>query len=481
MPRQEQQNEDGSQRERGSSAPSSDAAPVGTRRRRRLGVALLVALLALGALLLVYRRGGTGYPNTIADAASEARPEVAVLLREAGRVADRLVERFAYSPDALDAVACAHLRFGKTQEAVAYWEKCLELDPGSASAYYSLGSVAQAAGDLAKAAEHFRKAAELDPDSSRHFAAWGETLMSMGELEEAARVLEQDLRARPRSIPSLLLLGQVYVRRRQYEKARETLEKAIAMAPDFTSAYHGLGTACTKLGDQEKGKEYFERFKLLKAQDAQRHREGLKAADDVARVREALAELYTSAGKVYLGHGEVSTAEEHLRKAAEIDPDFAECRQVLAWLYRMQGRTEEALSELRKLEETAAGDPAVCLSLGEIYSQLAEFEGAERAYQKLIEISPLQGGGYAGLARLYLQADRKIAEARALAEKAVELEPVAPYYSMLALACQRAGDGAGALAAIEEAVAREPGNPAYLRLREMIEKQHAEGARPVAP
>jgi len=460
MPRHEKPKQDGSQRERGSSPRAFRAAPVPTRRRRRLGVALLVALVGLGALLLVYRRDGTGYPNTIADGASDARPEVAVLLREAGQVADRLVERFPYSLDALDAMARAHLRFGKTRVAAAYWEKCLELDPDYAPAHYSLGSIAQEGGELAKAAEYYRKAAELEPHASRHFSALGETRMNMGELDEAARVLEQDLQAHPRSIPSLILVGQVYVRLQQYEKARDTLETAIEMAPSFTNAYFGLGTACTKLGDREKGKEYFERFKALKAEDEQRHRDSLKAEDDVARVRQALATLYASSGKVYLAHGEVSTAEEQLRKAVEIDPDFAGARPVLVWLYQVQGRTEEALGD---------------------YTDLGEFEGAERAYRRLVEISPFQGGGYAGLARLYLQADRKIAEARTLAEKAVELEPVAPYYSMLALVCQRVGDGAGALAAIEEAVAREPGNPAYLRVREMIEKQHADGARPVAP
>ena len=481
MPRHEKAERDGFQCERGSSPRFSGAAPVPTRRRRRLGVALLVALAGLGAVLLVYRRDGTGYPNTIADGASGARPEVAALLREAGRVADRLVERFPGSPDALDAMAWVHHRFGKPQEAVAYWEKCLELDPGYAPAHHSLGLIAQEGGDLAAAAEHFREAARIDPDSSRHYAAWAKSLMDMGELEEAARVLEEDLEARPRSIPSLLLVGQAYLRLKQYEKARQSLERAIEMAPDFTSAYYGLGTACTKLGDREKGKEYFAQFKVFKARDKQGHRDELKTVDDVAGVREALAALYTAAGKVYLAHGEVSTAEEHLRRAGEIDPDFAECRQVLAWLYQIQGRTDEALSELRRLEETAAQDPAVCLSLGEIYTQLREFEGAERAYRKLVEISPLQGGGYAGLAKLYLQANRKIAEARALAQKAVELEPVATYYSMLALACQRAGDGAGALAAIEEAARRDPGNPEYHRLRAMIEKQHAEGASPVLP
>jgi tetratricopeptide (TPR) repeat protein len=220
---------------------------------------------------------------------------------------------------------------------------------------------------------------------------------------------------------------------------------------------------------------------VLKAQDEQRHRDGLKTLDDVADVQEGLAAVYTAAGKVYVAHGGVATAEEYLLKAAEVRPDFAESRQVLAWLYQQQGRTDEALEQLAKVEAIAPDDPAVCLNLGERYTELGEFEKAERAYRKLVEVSPHQGGGYAALARLYLQANRKIPEAKTLAQKAVELEPTAPYYFMLAVVCQRAGDRAASLAAIEEALARDPGNAEYGRFREMIGTQHADGARLSAP
>ena len=54
MPRHEQQTEDGSHRERGSAPRASGAASVAARRRWRLGVALLVALVGLGAILLAY-------------------------------------------------------------------------------------------------------------------------------------------------------------------------------------------------------------------------------------------------------------------------------------------------------------------------------------------------------------------------------------------------------------------------------------------
>jgi tetratricopeptide (TPR) repeat protein len=267
MPRHKKREEHGPERDWESRPASVQAAEPGETKGRvlRAGVVLLVLLAGVGAVLLVSGRHKPRRPNAIADKADEARPEVAVLLREASRVVDRLLDRFPDSPDALDAVAWAYRRFGQTQEAVAwayrrfgqtqeavtYWERCLQLDPGSMSAYYSLGLIAQTEGDLAKAVDDFRKAAQLDPQSSRHAVAWAESLMNMGELDEAARVLEKDLQVHPKSVPSVILAGQVYVRLRQYEKARQYLETAVEMAPDYTSAYYGLGTACAKLGDRE--------------------------------------------------------------------------------------------------------------------------------------------------------------------------------------------------------------------------------------
>ena len=176
MPRYAKREEGVAHRDRGPSSPASQAAGPARRRRPawRTAVGLLVLLAGLGAVFLVYRRDGASYPNTIAEGAADAQPEVAALLQEASQVVDRLLERFPDGVEALDAIAWAHQRFGKTQEAVAYWEKCVELDPRFASAHHSLGLVAQTGGDLATAVGCFRKAAELDPGASRHSAALGE-------------------------------------------------------------------------------------------------------------------------------------------------------------------------------------------------------------------------------------------------------------------------------------------------------------------
>jgi len=463
---------------------SSQASESRSHRWRtwRVGLELLVVLAGVAAVVFVYRGDRSRLPNTIADVAVGAEPEVAAMLLEASEVTGRLVDQFPDSWDALDAVAWTHYRFGKSQDAIVHWERCIELDPGRASAYHELGSAAQDAGDLATAVEFFQNAAELAPHSSQHRVCLAESLMNMGELEEAARVLDKDLQVHPTSTPSLFLAGQVYVRLKQYEKAQKLLETVIESAPDYTSAYHWLSTACARQGAREKASEYLDRFKVLKRQDEQRHRDSLVSHDDAADVRKSLAAVHTAAGKVYLAHGDLQTAESHLRRAIEVCPDSAiEPRQVLAWFYQKQGRTDRALAELAELKEGVMEDPAVCLTLGQLYDQLGEFERAEQAYKRLVEISPHRGGGYAALANLYLQANRNLPEARTLAQKAVELEPVALYYFQLALACQRAGDRSSAIAAIEEAMARESGNSDYRQLRERLEKQPMDASLPVVP
>lgn len=85
------------------------------------------------------------------------------------------------------------------------------------------------------------------------------------------------------------------------------------------------------------------------------------------------------------------------------------------------------------------------------------FDEAERAYQKAIELALARARAYAMLADLYLQTDRKLHEAKRLAQKAVELQPETPLYRLLSVACEKTGDAAGARAAGQKAFAPAAG------------------------
>jgi hypothetical protein len=74
-----------------------------------------------------------------------------------------------------------------------------------------------------------------------------------------------------------------------------------------------------------------EKFKALKARDEQTHRTELRTVDDVGRVRNHLAQVYTNASKIYLLQEDAQAAEEHLLKAAEVDPNYVD-RIEVRWI-----------------------------------------------------------------------------------------------------------------------------------------------------
>jgi superkiller protein 3 len=331
-----------------------------------------------------------------------------------------------------------------------------------------MGVAAREAGEHAEAADLFRKALELEPGSAGLSADLADVLTKLGRLEEAAAVVQKSLEMRPRFLPSLIQLGQILLQQKEYEKAKRVLEDAIQIDPGFSNAYYGLATAYARLGDQEKSKACLEKLKALRARDTAAHQRSLKAADGVFDVVRTVADVSTAAAKVYLAYDEPAEAEQLLLRASQVYPNHAGSPQALAWLYEQQGRSDEALKTLTDLRDRLPGELSVHVRLGELYARLQQFDKAEQAYTRAIEIMPSQAESYVALADLYLQANRKLPEAKVLALKAVDLRPSADCYALLGATCQRNGDRAGARSALQHALVLDPRNAQYRRAYEML-------------
>jgi tetratricopeptide (TPR) repeat protein len=408
----------------------------------------------------------------IGEVAGRASPDSAALLYEAGTVMDRVLRQFPNSAETLHAVASFYEGLGRSKDAVRCWEAALNLDPSTGPvAHAAIGAIAYRGGELDRAAEHFRLAMQQDPGVSAHPVRLAEVLIDQGRPQEAVELLEGLLKSRPRLMAASVFLGQAYLRLQQYDKARAHLETGVALGPDYPNAYFGLATACARLGDQAKSKEYLDKFKELQAQAEQRHREALQNTSDVGHVLEVVTRAYTGTSKVYIAHGDYHAAEQCLRRASEVNANDLESRVLLAWLHEQQGRADQALRILAELGERAPHDLGTQMSLGEAYARLGRAEEAEAAYRRVIELGPQQAGGYAALAHFYLQANLKPDQARTLAEKAVEREPVAVHYFLLCLARSRNGDVAGATNAIDRAVALDPDNGNYREIARALRSQ----------
>ena len=107
---------------------------------------------------------------------------------------------------------------------------------------------------------------------------------------------------------------------------------------------------------------------------------------------------------------------------------------------------------------------------GVLHAELQQWDAAEEALRKGIELAPQRTPGYRALVQVLMSANRKLSEAKALARKLAELKPDAGNYFLLSEVCEREGDLAGALAARRRAAELDPGSEkirkAYKRLQQ---------------
>ncbi|UCF16193.1 MAG: tetratricopeptide repeat protein [Phycisphaerales bacterium] len=296
--------------------------------------------------------------------------------------------------------------------------------------------------------------------------------MGLGEQDEAIEELNKDIQISPESSFSYFLLGQLYLQRREYEKARENYEKAIAIQPDYTNAYYGLLTVCTRLKLKAKASAYMATFRKLKTEDMKILKDRNDVLEDLAQMRKGAAQTYLDAARVYQAGGNLQKAEGLLGRAVALDPNNTACLEWLASLYAMNNQASEAIELYEKISEIEPENPLCYLNIGHLSARLKRTAKAEESFRTVIQLAPELSAGYRELAQLYLQTARALPEARELAEKAVTLEAVAINYFVLSWACDRNGDSANALKAMQRAVQLEPSNPKYKKIYEHIKNRN---------
>jgi protein O-GlcNAc transferase len=405
------------------------------------------------------------------EALPQPQAEAAALKRDAVNVALEVAE--AYPDNALShaLLGSAHYNTGQSEEAIRHLRHCLDLDPGQAEAYEILARIAYERGELDEAVQLGREALKRGPANAEVMNQLGRALMDLGRTAEALEVLREAVRLPQPTSQSHYLLGQAMLQSGEPAQAKEWFERAIRLVPDHTQAFFGLYTASMRLGQAEEAERYREEF--LKLEEVDRHTLTDRSAQQdtltgLPFVRETVARTFFGAAQIHRLHEQTAKASELLRRAAALDADNPMYRAALESFYVQRN----ALAEGVKVFERLAGDQPESswnhFFLGRLHERLQQFDAADRAYRKVQQLAPDWPEGYRALADLYLRTDVRPGEARALARRAVELEPSGPHYYLLALACLKSSDRGTALEAINQAVALSPNEPSYQELRQEL-------------
>jgi Flp pilus assembly protein TadD len=119
-------------------------------------------------------------------------------------------------------------RQGIPEEAAEAYRKALELDPGSASALYNLGSSLARSGEFAQAEKYLRAAVAKNP-GTQTYTGLGIVLSQQGKADEAVASLQAAIQADPRNAAAHQALAQAFTSLGRTEEARKEMEMAKAL------------------------------------------------------------------------------------------------------------------------------------------------------------------------------------------------------------------------------------------------------------
>jgi tetratricopeptide (TPR) repeat protein len=380
---------------------------------------------------------------------------------------DGLLEAFPNDPDCLELKARVHDWLGNSDESEELRKQCVELAPDYAYAYVGMAKVAEKRGDSQEAADLAGKALRIDPGCSPARITAAKAFIHLGRPEDAIAILQGAPQPGP-GARGFALLGQACMQLGRFEKARESYQAAIREDPRDQEAIHGLSLACARLGLHEEAKQSLREFLEAKKTRPRTDRPGDTEDADLNAMLEFAAVFYAHAGRICHAQNRPAEAEKFWRRAEALSPANTECRYELVRLYRMAGKPREALQRLEDLARLEPDNAEHRLLIGETFANLNQLDETERAFREACEIAPDDARCSAALAVFYLQTNRNLPEAVALARTAARLDPTAANHALLAAVCQRNGDRPGALAAIKQAARIDPSNPKYQRMLEVI-------------
>jgi tetratricopeptide (TPR) repeat protein len=407
------------------------------------------------------------------DVKISAASEAAAVKREGVAVAQALVQ--AYPEDALAyaLLGSAHYNIGQSEPAVRHLKRCLELNPNQIDAYEILARVAAEKGDLEEAVRLGEEAIKRSPAHPEILTQLGRTYLDLGRATDAVAVLLKAVTGQRPNMDGAYLLGQAYLQSKDFARAKDAFQRVIAISPRHTQAFFGLYTASLRLGEADEAEKFREEFQKLQAADSKAQTD--RSAQEDTRtglplVRTTMARTLFGASQIYRSHGNGDQALGLLRKSALFDPENPMYRAAAEAVFQQRKAPQEGLKFFHDLVQEQPQSSYNHLFLGRFQSRVDNFEGAESAYLKAQELAPGRSEPPRSLVDLYLRKRRKLDVALVLARQVVEIDPSGSNYHLLALACANNQDRVGALAAIRQAIARNPDEANYRQLLQQLEK-----------
>jgi tetratricopeptide (TPR) repeat protein len=242
-------------------------------------------------------------------------------------------------------------RLGEPAAAQALYAKVLDQNPSFFPAAQNLVRLEARRGKADDAEAQMRARLEKSPDAVALRNGLAEALLAQGKLDPAEAAARQALKLDEKNVPAMVNLATVYARKQRFELAKMVLENARQIDQRDAAVWNRLGFVELALGDRPQALESF-------------------------------------------------------RTAAALRPDYPEAHANYGALLADAEDFGAAAVELETAVKYAPQSAHAWLDLGNAYRGLKQFDKAEEAYRKSLQLDAKQPDCQFNLAVLYLDGEK---------------------------------------------------------------------------
>jgi tetratricopeptide (TPR) repeat protein len=360
--------------------------PPKKRGSSPIRVLILLALIAAGSYILLYRR------DIIEPLQIGPTPTP--------------------TPTAGDVMDDAHELYleGDLDGAMARYEQASALEPADPEPYVWLSLLLTLRGRTSEAVEKARQGVGIAPDSARTLAAlcmaldWDAGVGEQDKLQEALTACLSATDLDPTYAEAQAYLAEVYTDLGQTSQAVEAGRLAVSLDDSSVFAHRDLGYALQKQRHYDQAVAEYQR---------------------ASQLHPRLAQPYIDLGHLYRLRNRYKDAISFYEKATVVDANSAYALDALGWWgYFKTGDYQRAAVVLQKATEVEPPYGPAFGHLGLTYYVLRNYEQAIPAYQKGLEMGATEPEYYYELGLSYVYLDR-CDEALPWLQKAVEIDPQA--------------------------------------------------------
>jgi tetratricopeptide (TPR) repeat protein len=255
-------------------------------------------------------------------------------------------------PDDIQALLLRGQTLDKLQRhenAIADYQRIIDLDPQNSEAREKLGRALTQAKQFAQAKEQFEWLRQKKPHDPAVLLGLARCYRALAQDDQAAPLLDALLTDQPNHVDALVERGKLHLDALQLKEAETCFVHAVQESPYEREAVYNLVLCLGKLKKNTEFQKWKGRLDHIEA-------ELKRLADITSKIKQnpGDAGLRCEAGKIFLANGNSKEGLRWLHSALDEDPDHPETHKVLRDYYRRSGQLD-----LAAVHEQALAKPPV--------------------------------------------------------------------------------------------------------------------------